>query len=203
VLSFAEVASRFDQAGGPYLYAGAAFGPLVGFQAGWLTFWIRTTSAAAAMNVFADYLAQTWAWAGTPLGGAITMTAVIAVIAAINVIGVREATWTIDLFTVAKLLPLALLVLIGLPAFNSATAATRRSRGRSGASDPAARFRLRGLRDSAAGRRRVPPPAAGQRFALLTALAVIATFCAGAADRDRAGAERRRITRAHRGRVPV
>src|SRR5262245_22003135 len=78
VLCFAEVASRFDQAGGPYLYARAAFGPLVGFQAGWLTFWIRTTSAAAALNVFVNYLAQTWSWAGTPHGAAITMTVVIA-----------------------------------------------------------------------------------------------------------------------------
>ncbi len=115
VLSFAEVASRFDQAGGPYLYAGAAFGPLVGFQAGWLTFWIRTTAVAANLNVFVDYLAQSWSWAGTAAGGAIVMTTVMGLITAINVIGVRQATWAIDLFTVAKLLPLLLLVVIGLP----------------------------------------------------------------------------------------
>jgi amino acid transporter len=125
VLSFAEVASRFDEAGGPYLYARSAFGPLVGFQAGWLTFWIRTTAVAANLNIFVDYLAQSWAWAGSALGATVVMTAVMGVITAINVVGVRQATWAIDLFTVAKLLPLALLVLLGLPAFSSEVAASQ------------------------------------------------------------------------------
>ena len=51
------MASRFAEAGGPYLYVREAFGRDAGFQAGWLTFWIRATSASAAnLNVFADYL---------------------------------------------------------------------------------------------------------------------------------------------------
>ena len=58
VLCFAEVASRFQEAGGPYLYARDAFGPFVGFEAGWLTFWIRVTAVAANLNVFVDYLAR-------------------------------------------------------------------------------------------------------------------------------------------------
>jgi APA family basic amino acid/polyamine antiporter len=33
ILCFAEVSSRFNGAGGPYLYARVAFGPLVGFEA--------------------------------------------------------------------------------------------------------------------------------------------------------------------------
>lgn len=114
VLSFAEVASRFDEAGGPYLYARTAFGRLVGFQAGWLTFWIRVTAVAANLNVFVDYLSQVWPWAGGRAGAALVMLAVMAVITTINVIGVRQATWAIDLFTLAKLLPLAVLALAGL-----------------------------------------------------------------------------------------
>ena len=47
VLSFAEVASRFEAPGGPYLYTREAFGPFIGFQAGWLTLWIRTTAVAS------------------------------------------------------------------------------------------------------------------------------------------------------------
>ena len=56
LLCLAEVASRFTEAGGPYLYVREAFGRDVGFQAGWLTFWIRATAAAANLNVFVDYL---------------------------------------------------------------------------------------------------------------------------------------------------
>jgi basic amino acid/polyamine antiporter, APA family len=33
---FAEVASQFTQAGGPYLYARAAFNRLVGIEMGWM-----------------------------------------------------------------------------------------------------------------------------------------------------------------------
>ena len=37
-LCFAEVGSRFTQTGGPYLYARVAFGPMVGFMVGWVTY---------------------------------------------------------------------------------------------------------------------------------------------------------------------
>jgi basic amino acid/polyamine antiporter, APA family len=124
-LCFAEVASRFREAGGPYLYVREAFGPHAGFQAGWLTFWIRVTSMAANLNVFADYLAQSVAAAGSPGGRMFTMALVIAVITAINVIGVRQATWTVDLFTVAKLLPLFVLIGLGLFAVRSEVIASQ------------------------------------------------------------------------------
>jgi amino acid transporter len=41
------------------------------------------------------------------------MTATVAIFTAINVRGVRQAAWTVNLFTVAKLLPLALLIVLG------------------------------------------------------------------------------------------
>src|SRR5258707_299499 len=53
----AEVASRFQQAGGPYLYAKTAFGRFVGLQTGWLLWLTRISSAAAVANVFIDYFA--------------------------------------------------------------------------------------------------------------------------------------------------
>ena len=115
VLCFAEVASRFQDAGGPYLYARDAFGPFIGFEAGWLTFWIRVTAVAANLNVFVDYLARLLPATGSGYARAGVMALVVGVIAAINVTGVRQATWTVDAFTIAKLLPLALLVVLGLP----------------------------------------------------------------------------------------
>jgi len=38
ILCFAEVASRFAETGGPYLYGREAFGPAFGFMIGWLLF---------------------------------------------------------------------------------------------------------------------------------------------------------------------
>jgi len=119
VLCFAEVASRFPDAGGPYLYAREAFGPAVGFQAGWLTFWIRVTALAANLNVFVEYAAVLTPALGSPAGRALTMVAIVAVVTAINLVGVKQAAITVNLFTVAKLTPLLLLVVLGLPAVSA------------------------------------------------------------------------------------
>src|SRR3984957_21141536 len=51
---FAEVASRFRQAGGPYLYARVAFGRFLGLQTGWLLWLTRVCSAAALAKIFVD-----------------------------------------------------------------------------------------------------------------------------------------------------
>jgi basic amino acid/polyamine antiporter, APA family len=116
VLCFAEVASRFQGAGGPYLYAREAFGPAVGFQAGWLTFWVRVTALAANLNVFAEYAAVLVPALGVSVGRALTMVAVVTVVTGINLIGVKQAAWTVNLFTLAKLAPLLALCVLGLPA---------------------------------------------------------------------------------------
>ena len=125
VLCHAEVASRFTEAGGPYLYAREAFGAFVGVQAGWLSFCIRVTSMGANLNVFADYLAQILPPAGQGGGRLLTLAAVTAVVAWLNVVGVRTGARTVDLFVVAKLLPLLLLAVLALPRFSSEVLATQ------------------------------------------------------------------------------
>ena len=54
VLCFAEAGSRFERTGGPYLYAREAFGPVVGFQVGWLVWLTRVTAFAALCNLLVD-----------------------------------------------------------------------------------------------------------------------------------------------------
>src|SRR6516164_1913835 len=54
----AEVASQFQQAGGPYLYARVAFGRFVAIQIGWFAWLSRIAAAAAAADLFVSYLAQ-------------------------------------------------------------------------------------------------------------------------------------------------
>ena len=115
LLCFAEVGSRFDEAGGPYLYARDAFGAMVGFQVGWMLLVSRLLACAAALNILVVYLGVLAPVVATPGGRAITMTVAMAIVTAINVTGVRMAAWTMNVFTVAKLLPLVLLVALGLP----------------------------------------------------------------------------------------
>ncbi|HEY0304457.1 MAG TPA: APC family permease, partial [Longimicrobiales bacterium] len=113
-LCVAEVGSRFDVAGGPYLYTTHAFGATVGFHVGWLLLWTRMLSAAAVLNVLASYLATLLPWVGTPAGRACTMVAAVTLFTVINVRGVRQAAFTVNLFTIAKLLPLVLLIVLGI-----------------------------------------------------------------------------------------
>ena len=56
ILCFAEVSSRFDETGGPYVYARAAFGPTVAFEVGWLSWLARITAFAANCNLMVSYL---------------------------------------------------------------------------------------------------------------------------------------------------
>jgi len=114
VLCFAEVGSRFDDAGGPYLYTREAFGPAVGFQVGWLHIWTRLLSAAAVLNVFASYLAALVPWIGTSSGRTVAITLAVVLVTSVNVVGVRQATWAVNVFTIAKLLPLVGLVAFGI-----------------------------------------------------------------------------------------
>src|SRR5882724_12833622 len=60
VLCFAEVGSRFDETGGPYLYAREAFGSTVAFEVGWLIWLARVTAFAANCNLLVSYLGYFW-----------------------------------------------------------------------------------------------------------------------------------------------
>jgi len=64
---FAEVASRFQQAGGPYLYARAAFGRGIGIQMAWMLFLGQVAAPAANANLFVIYLGFFWPHARDPL----------------------------------------------------------------------------------------------------------------------------------------
>ena len=125
VLCFAEVGSRFDEPGGPYLYAREAFGPAFGFQIGWLHICTRLVSCAAVLNVLSAYLAPIVPWAGTPTGRASVMIFAMSLVTVTNVIGVRQASWTVNAFTIAKLLPLVLVIVLGLIQFDRSVLETQ------------------------------------------------------------------------------
>jgi amino acid transporter len=111
---FAEVASQFREAGGPYLYARTAFGRLVGIQMGWLAWLVRVTASAAAANLFAIYLAEFWPQAKDPFARALVLTLFVGVLAAVNYRGVAAGAQFSSVFAVAKLLPLAVFIGVGL-----------------------------------------------------------------------------------------
>ena len=113
-LCFAEVGSAFEATGGPYLYAYETFGPAVGFEVGWLMWVTQLGGFAAVTNLFVDYLG--WFNPALSSGPAriVIITGIVTVLTAVNVLGVRRAGTVNNFFTAAKLVPLALFVLVGL-----------------------------------------------------------------------------------------
>ncbi|HEX4643190.1 MAG TPA: APC family permease [Candidatus Acidoferrales bacterium] len=99
----AEVASQFDESGGPYLYAREAFGRFAGIETGWLSWLSRSTAVAAAVNLFVNYLAQFWPAAQQTLPRFVVCTALIGTLAFVNYRGVKSGAAASNVFTVAKL----------------------------------------------------------------------------------------------------
>jgi APA family basic amino acid/polyamine antiporter len=114
VLCFAEVATLFDRSGGPYLYARAAFGGLVGFEIGWMLLVARLTSIAAISNAFAAYLGFFWPAAATGAGRIIVITASLAILTITNFRGVKQGTWVNNVLTVSKLVALLIFIVAGV-----------------------------------------------------------------------------------------
>jgi len=113
MLCFAEVASRFSGAGGAYLYARAALPRLLAIQVGWLAYLTRLSAAAAGANLFTDNLVEFLPSVEAEAVRIALLTLLLGTLAAINYRGVRQGARTSNLFTVAKLVPLAIFLVAG------------------------------------------------------------------------------------------
>ncbi len=111
VLCFAEAASHFDQPGSAYLYAREAFGELIGFEVGWMTWLARVAAVASLAVAFAQALGYLWpAAAGAGWGRAAAIVVPVLALTALNVIGIRSGVRTAVFLAVAKIVPLLVFV---------------------------------------------------------------------------------------------
>jgi APA family basic amino acid/polyamine antiporter len=131
-LGYAELGAALPQAGGEYVYLHHSYGPLMGFLYGWTLFIVaKTASIAAIATGFVLYLSYFFPW----LSGAIWQSQIslaghsttlqltgiqvgavvmILLVSVLNVLGVRRSGSVQTVFTVSKLLVLALLIVLGL-----------------------------------------------------------------------------------------
>lgn len=114
VLCYAAAASHFDKPGGAYLYAHTAFGPFIGFQAGWMSLLTRISSIAALGNGLALAITHFWPDAASGPMRSLIITTALVILAWINLIGVRAAARTGTALTIAKLLPLVFFIVYGI-----------------------------------------------------------------------------------------
>jgi basic amino acid/polyamine antiporter, APA family len=145
-LSYGELAAMMPKAGGQYVYLREALGPLWGFLYGWTLFLVIQTGTIAAVGVafgkflgvfFPSVSASNWIWhtghvpplhVGPMVLGNMDIglnTAnlaaiiVITLLTLLNTMGVKMGSAVQNVFTSAKVLALAAVVLVGLVAKNS------------------------------------------------------------------------------------
>jgi amino acid transporter len=113
-LSFAEVGSRFESTGGPYLYTRAAFGRFPAFQVGWLLWFTRAASWASVISILVLSLGFYFPAVTSGWPRAVVIAGVISALAFINILGIRLSSLVVNVFTIGKLAPLVVFVLVGL-----------------------------------------------------------------------------------------
>jgi APA family basic amino acid/polyamine antiporter len=109
-LAYGELGAMMPATGGQYVYLREAYGPLCAFVCGW-TFMLAVLSGGSAwlavtFSIYAGYFVPL-----TPITAKIVSVILIAVLSAVNYIGVREGAWVQRTFTYLKIA--ALLILIG------------------------------------------------------------------------------------------
>ncbi len=138
-LTYGELGAMFTRSGGVYVFLREAYGPLPAFLYGWAALLVVVSGGIAAVAVgFAEYLSYfvpalsparvlvaipfplsasgTW----TISAGQITAVAAIAVLGAVNYVGVRSGNLVNAVLTVAKVAGLAALPLMALIAHPTA-----------------------------------------------------------------------------------
>ena len=113
-LCFAEVGSRFEGTGGPYLYTRAAFGRFAAFEVGWMQWFTRASSQASIMAGIAVALGYYWPAVTAGWPRYLLLATVTAALASVNVRGIRQSAWLVNGLTVGKLVPLVLFIIVGL-----------------------------------------------------------------------------------------
>lgn len=112
-LTFAELGGIFTGTGGVYVYLKEAYGPLVAFLYGWISFTVISTGAIAALMLafarYVDYLLHV----GTG-GVRIIGLAGIVVVTVINIFGVKLGEYFAKIFTGLKLAGIFFIVAAGV-----------------------------------------------------------------------------------------
>ena len=119
--AFAALGGRFEQDGGPYVWARAALGPGVAFAVGWLVYVSALFSAAAVISGLSGHLASSWGLPD-PWGTKTLAAACLLLLGGVAALGLRPSAVTWNVVTILKLIPLLLIAVL----FAAAPAASPR-----------------------------------------------------------------------------
>lgn len=175
VLCFAEAATHFDEPGSAYLYAKTAFGNAVGFQVGWMAWITRVAAEASLAAGFAQALAFLWPAADEGLGRVFVVGGAIIGLYLINLVGVQMGTGASVVLTIAKLVPLAVFIVVGAASFSWERMIGQEATGEGtlGAAVLLLLYAYAGFENTAAAAGEFKNPKRDVPFALLTQIALV------------------------------
>lgn len=113
VASLGMAGSRVAVSGGIYAYVDIAFGPFVGFLGGVMQLLNSVLAVAGVASALVASIAVIWPGVGQGPGRWLLLGAIFGTLAIVNIRGVRQGARTVELVTLAKLLPLVAFVLVG------------------------------------------------------------------------------------------
>jgi amino acid transporter len=176
VLCFAEAGSYFDRPGGAYLYTRSAFGELIGFEVGWMT-WIARVASVASLSVgFAQALSYIWPQTNAGIARALAISIPLLTLTAINVIGVKGGVRTAVFLAISKTVPLLIFIGAGLFAFSPEAWAANGAAPRTGTLGEAALlllFAYAGFENTAAPAGEFKNPKRDVPFALIAQIVIV------------------------------
>ena len=112
-LCYGELAARYPEAGGGYVYLRRAYGPLVAFLYGWKCMLVMDPGITAALAVgLASYVGYSVDL--SPIGLKVVAIAGILVLAGLNALGLRVGAGMIRWLTAFKLIALSAIVLLAI-----------------------------------------------------------------------------------------
>ena len=114
-LCYAELTSAYPHPGGDYHYLGRAYGTVPAFLFAWSRMTvIQTGSIAMQAFLIGDYASQVVRLG--PLSSSLYAVAAVVLLTSINIIGIKQGTWTQKILTGAIVLGLVSVVALGLAA---------------------------------------------------------------------------------------
>jgi len=175
VLCFAEAGSHFDEPGSGYVYTREAFGDFVGFEVGWMTWLARVASVASLSNGFAQALTFFWPGAADGALRAAIITVPLLFFVWINIVGVKYGARLAVGLTIAKILPLLFLVVVGIPSIDWGLVFPAPAPGTEGLGEAAILllFAYAGFENTAAAAGEFKNPKRDVPFALVTMIVVV------------------------------
>jgi amino acid transporter len=113
-LCYAELGSIYKRNGGSYVYAREAFGPVIGFAVGWMSWVTAIFSWAAVANAVSSYAGYFHPVFTTVFMAKFMACGLVLVFGILNYRGIKQGAWAVNIFTLAKLAPLILFIAIGV-----------------------------------------------------------------------------------------